>query len=274
MALKIQYKPHDFADLFGADLTAPATLTKWGCSVIVEKKVWSLVGPNGETIVGNVPMKEGVVALAKKGELPDAAKSVVSTLVSKAMTSALVWNKWTKADPSKSATTDTVTIESVFTDKPKSKPMTLADLDEEAVPGYGIFEPEIFKPEGGITDVSLQPVPLAEAVSMYQAVQGTSSSSRYFAVGFTEEGINFAARYNDSNLSVRAEGDVKKFKTELVNAGFSSDYIDSKGTYTSVHFHGIDAVMAARALGAVLSGTGLLFKSAMPKLDYFDGKGA
>jgi hypothetical protein len=173
------------------------------------------------------------------------------------------WEKWTKTDPSMATTTAKWDLNEVFTDKVEKKAEPHTD------------EPPMMKAPVPIEKlIGKDPVPLSEAVDVYQPVKGTSSSSRYFAVGFTYEGLQFAARYDDSTLSIRCEGDVGKHKAALVTAGFSESYIESKGNYTSVHFHGLTKIMAQRTLGAVLSGTGLDFYTTFPKVDEFKDKGA
>ena len=260
MAIKVKYTPTKFAALFGYSTKFEAqTLEDWGCSVEVTKSAWSVVSPEGKTIVGNIPLKEGVVELAKKGELQQAAKQVVATLIEKTYKHGVNWEHWTKTPPK--------SLDEVFTDAPKQNaPKKIADLIDESVI-------EALTEEASDLDVS-KVVPLLDAKAVYQPVKGTSSSSRYFAVGFTKQGISFAARYDDQTLSIRAEGDVGKFKTELVSAGFNEGYIDSKGTYTSVHFHGLPVLMAQRTLAAVLAGTGFDFNNAFPKAEVFKDKGA
>lgn len=260
MAVKINYTPKKFATLFDCAEPSAQMLEDWGVIVTVSGKAFSL-SCAGKSIVQNIPLKEGVINMAKEGTLPDAAKSVVSTLVSKTYKHAADWSKWTHDDPSGIKGEKMVGLDEVFTDPPK------AVVTEDPTPTV-MSDPTA--PE----HLGSEMYDLMDAPHLYSPVHGTSSSSRYFAVGFTTEGIKFAARYDDMTLSVRAEGDVKAYESELVTAGFSENYIKTKGTYTSVHFHNLNKVMASRTLAAVLSGTGLTFMNQMPKVEVFAGKGA
>jgi hypothetical protein len=113
-------------------------------------------------------------------------------------------------------------------------------------------------------------VKLKDADHMYQPVSGTSEASTYFCIGIAGD-LRFAARRQDQALSIRVEGPVIEYSNKLIAAGFNEGYI-TKG-YTSVHFHGIDDLLAQRALGAVLAGTGLDFSTPMPNVNAIAGAG-
>jgi len=105
-------------------------------------------------------------------------------------------------------------------------------------------------------------VKLRDATRLYQAVQGTGKTSRYFLVAGNED-IRIAARYAVGQLSIRVVGAVSQFKAELVGAGFCAG---DNSSYMSVHLGISDDITAMKALGAVLFGTGLVFRTQNPEL--------
>ena len=104
-------------------------------------------------------------------------------------------------------------------------------------------------------------VKLRNATKMYQLVGGSEGASRYVVVGMTDD-LKFAARHRNSMLSLRVEGPgLAKHKTRLANAGFSKFGSD----YASVHLATSgDNLLAAKALGAVLSGLQLSLSTPWP----------
>jgi hypothetical protein len=149
---------------------------------------------------------------------------------------------------------------------------------DEAILSHSVFGPNYankvttqYTTTTASEGLNMPKVALKDAESMYQPVGSTSNESVYHVVGMTKTGLKFAARRNEQSLSVRVEGKVEAYKNHLIAAGFNESYI-SKG-YTSVHFHGVDDLMAARALGAVLLGTEQPFVTPMPDLDVIAGKG-
>ena len=130
--------------------------------------------------------------------------------------------------------------------------------------------PGSFEPLGGVAAKALgvefatgkEPVvKLRNATKMYQLVAGSEHSSRYVVVAMTDD-LKFAARLKNTILSIRVEGPgIAKHKSRLSSAGFSKFGSD----YGSVHMQTQgDKTLAAKALGAVLSGLQLPLQTPWP----------
>jgi hypothetical protein len=97
-------------------------------------------------------------------------------------------------------------------------------------------------------------VPLLKATKVYQPVAGTSSGSRYFAVGISD-GLKVAARIKPGTLSVRIEGtQFEGAQATLAAAGifgpeFGGAYSEK---YASMHVDIKGVVDAQKVVGAVL----------------------
>jgi hypothetical protein len=109
---------------------------------------------------------------------------------------------------------------------------------------------------------------LRDATMLYQPVHGTSSSSRYYLVA-ANQGLRVAARWKNSGLSIRVEGEsLLAHKSELTEAG-----IILKGAeYASVHLSCDDELLARKAMGAVLMAMGAQFDTPLPNLMVIQGK--
>ena len=321
MALIKAFKPTKFAAMFDAFDVLYEDLDGMGVKVEVKATSFSVLGPKGQNIVGNIGLNKGAVSMAQQGELPDIAKAPVKAAIKSAFAHALKSNTWQHAelDPTKAIDF----VEEVSSTSELFKGMTpIADgVDEIEADEAGAFEQAVddieaeeameataFKdinieqgPEADDVDVynaaqdeailagysdkiisghlnkmaqeglAKPQVKLKDAETLYQPVGSTGGDSVYHCVGITTSGLKFAARRNDASLSIRVEGPVKNNAPALIAAGFNEDYI--KKGYTSVHFHGIDDLMAQRALGAVMFGAGMTFATTMPDLDVIAGKG-
>ena len=312
MALIKAFKPTKFAalfDVFDADFEA---LDDMGVKVEVKPTSFSVLGPKGQNIVGNIGLNKGAVSMAQQGDLPAIAKAPVKAAINSAFAHAMKQSNWQHAelDPTKAVDF----VEEVSSTSDLFKGLTpiadgvdeadamddieaeaamegaafkdidiegddLQDLDalssaqdEAILEGYKtkILSQNLNKMSGEAMQMSK--VKLKDAEALYQPVGSTSGESVYHCIGITTEGLKFAARRSEQSLSIRVEGPVKSNASALIAAGFNEDYI-TKG-YTSVHFHGIDDLMAQRALGAVLFGTGMTFATVMPDIEVIAGKGA
>jgi hypothetical protein len=117
---------------------------------------------------------------------------------------------------------------------------------------------------------SAETVALLHAKAMYQPVRGSSSGSRYFVVGANEE-LRIAARFKEHSLSVRIEGpQFTKNKTRMAACGFTS----INTSYASMHLQVEDAVVANKAMGAILMGLGVKLETPLPDLSLILNKGA
>jgi hypothetical protein len=265
MAVSTTFKPTTFAALF--DVEDPqkvfTALDTTGVKVVAKSTAFDVVGPNDENIVMNIGLNAGVIGIAQSGNLPSIAKAPVAAAIKSAFNHALksdAWSKIVKVDDDGDIQLSTNDIDGmetpVFSDKP------VAPKQKATV--------EIGDAHADIVDGSTMPkVKLADAVALYQPVSSTSQGSTYICVALAGD-LKFAARRKDQSLSIRVEGPVGAAKTALIAAGFNEEYI-SKG-YTSVHFHNLDDIMAQRALGAVLMGTGLQFSTPLPNLSKVGGE--
>lgn len=270
MAVSTIFKPTAFAKLFDAMSSEYDALDQAGVKVVAKSDHFDIVGPGNENIVGNIGLNAGVIGIAEAGNLPGIAKAPVAAAIMASFKHALNSDNWASI-----VTADDVTDDGDIK-------LTTEDIDGTETPVFVdqssdevILEKAINKMSKQKADGSNLPkVKLEDAEALYQPVSSTSQGSTYYCVGIARDSnnefIKFAARRKDQSLSIRVEGKVKKHKDVLVAAGFNEEYI-AKG-YTSVHFHGVDDLMAQRALGAVLFGTGLKFDTLMPDVSKIGGE--
>lgn len=121
---------------------------------------------------------------------------------------------------------------------------------------------------------SAQPVKLRDADRMYQPVSGTSGGSRYFLVAARDD-LKIAARFKNGRLSVRIEGpDLAKYVGSIQQVGFDNVKTSGDKPYASMHLDIADQTVAAKALGAVITGLGIVMETPVPSLAVFANKGA
>ena len=108
-------------------------------------------------------------------------------------------------------------------------------------------------------------IQLADATRLYQPVYGSSKTSRYYLVAATDD-LKLAARLSNGKLSVRVEGDITKHATEIAAAGFILN-----GNYASMHLSVPSSLIAAKALGAVISAIPVKFRTLMPQFSLIEG---
>jgi hypothetical protein len=117
--------------------------------------------------------------------------------------------------------------------------------------------------------MNASPIPLYQAKTLYQAVGGTSSSSKYFVVAIGD-GLKIAARIRSNRVSIRAEGDVKAHKNQLKAAGLAP----ADGGHWSMHVeYDNDPVMARRIVGSVLCSLDINAVTPLPKVQMLVNQG-
>jgi hypothetical protein len=107
-------------------------------------------------------------------------------------------------------------------------------------------------------------IKLRDATMMYQPVEGTSKSSRYYVVGANQD-VRVAARYEGHTLSVRIEGPkIAHHWDSIKDVGLQTH---SEKGYASIHLGvGNDMMVANKTLGAILMGLGLQLETPLPNL--------
>lgn len=114
-------------------------------------------------------------------------------------------------------------------------------------------------------------VPLHEAEKLYQPVRGTSTGSRYFAMGL-HPSLKVAVRWNDHALAIRIEGPLLKVESareELKAFGFSN----TTSEYGSMHLNVGEVVLARKVLGSVLGGLSIQWPHVFPFIERIANKG-
>lgn len=93
-------------------------------------------------------------------------------------------------------------------------------------------------------------IKLRDATMMYQPVQGTGDSSRYWVIALSDA-FKVAARWQNQTMSVRIEGkQVGSMAKTLMALGFNN----VKADYASVHLQvGTDPTLANRTIGAIVA---------------------
>jgi len=237
--------------------------------------------------LSSVSIKTGAVSLALKGELGPASTQAIGYKLSKAINTALakvekIVDKieveaediQAEAEMESSAFKEIgeMKLEDLSEDVMKKAAESLqSEVDKAAADVLEMAE-EIEKTKASVSEFqSGKPLKLEDANLMYQPVKGSSTKSIYHVVAMTTD-LRIAARYQGGSLSIRAEGNLDKFKERLKEGGFSMGNI-GKG-YVSVHLTIADQLLAKRTLSAILAGMGVAFATPIPVLDTIIGKGA
>jgi hypothetical protein len=108
--------------------------------------------------------------------------------------------------------------------------------------------------------VNFEPVPLANAQTLHELVKGTSTSSVYITVGVSPD-LKVAARVKDGNISIRAEGDIGKYKESLQSVGMAV-----QDSHASLHLATSSAATPNKIIGAVLFSLPVTFQTSYPDL--------
>lgn len=113
------------------------------------------------------------------------------------------------------------------------------------------------------------PVNLRHAECMYQPVQGSGKTNRYYVVACSER-YRVAVHYEPARLSIRVEGPNFEDTAGELQPVFKG--VNPASGYCSMHFDVSDDMIAAKALGAVLMAMGQPWETPMPNLAILKGK--
>jgi len=204
-------------------------------------------------VIQTVPVKAGALSMATSGTLGSASKEALSYKIKKALAEALTYVKQNGSVK--------FTSPSKLPKAPSVLPMSEGGLIKNKPLVAGVDFAAHMKDKK---------IALSNATTMYQPVSSTTGSSVYHVVGLSTD-LKVAARYKNTTLSVRVEGNVLKFISELKIAGLNVD--PAENGYVSIHLDVGTTVMAKRTLGAILSGIPKL-ETPMPDLSLICGKGA
>ena len=117
-----------------------------------------------------------------------------------------------------------------------------------------------------------QTVKLRHATKLYQPVQGTSGTSRYFVVAVCTK-LAVAVRWKGAKMAIRIEGSLLEntsARKALALFGFTN--IGEK--YGSMHLPASDSTLARKLLGSVLMGVAMDWDSPWPDVMRLHGKGS
>lgn len=112
---------------------------------------------------------------------------------------------------------------------------------------------------------------LKDAVEVYQPVKSTSPDSKYFVVAIGKD-LKIAARVKIASVSVRVEGDLVKYKSQLVNTGYDMKTTANSYTHASLHVS-CGGFMRFKVVGSALHGLLIGFDKIAKDLQLLDGKG-
>jgi hypothetical protein len=246
-------------------------MIKGGIQVVATDKALKFIKDG--TVIASAPMALSVAAAAKASgpyTASDVQLKLLASSINQVLPEVMAVALGSELEPeAKEAKKFFQSKKKIETEKAKYKqnksgsewtPEVIADPDA-VIPS---------KPKSGSTAMGGSPVVLAEATRMYQPVKSTSAGSVYFVVGITaNDDLKIAARYMGSKLSIRMEGEVQKYKTALIQSGFTS----SVGDYVSMHVHPQDKLIASKTLGAVLASLQVPFRTPLPDVSVLYGKG-
>lgn len=221
-----------------------------------------------------VPVKLNDLHSLSKGTMPNAAKGMLQTQLTKAIQQLILKSKdsgWPGAELAGLSVAEKI-ANAPIVDPSNLKPAVGALNKLPPLKPSVEIEPETPPmaassawPTFDLKKLSSAPtVKLRDATQMYQPVQGTSQGSRYFMVA-AGSGLRVAARYDGSSLSVRIEGDkLKEHKTKIVSNQFKTG---ANNDYASLHLEVGDLAMASKTLGAILLGLNIPMETPLPQLE-------
>lgn len=240
---------------FGIGQTTLNKLQSVGVTIDINSTLITFSYPQTNSIA-SVPIKSGVVSLAVAGDLGPASKQAIAYKIASAINKTI--SHIDKFDGSGSQ-------DDPFTEKALPSKTLKHKLKEKLEANYdeGDNDPQAMKYEkSGV-------LKLKDATELYQSVGGTSPGAVYHSVAICTD-LKIAARYKNKTLSVRFEGDIKKYKSNLVEAGIG---VPNSKPYASMHLDIGDKVLAQKALGAIIVGLGVPFTTSVPVLDKFASNG-
>lgn len=119
-----------------------------------------------------------------------------------------------------------------------------------------------------LSDVATMPtIPLKTATHLYQPVNGTSKTSRYYVIAACPV-LRIAARYSTNSLSIRVEGpEFSKWKSRLAEVGFTGMVDTPSSQYASMHLSiAGDDILAQKTIGALILSIEAPWKTALPSI--------
>lgn len=247
--------PEEVLALFGLPAAKIAYLAANGIEVQTTSAGLQLVSPWAPTV--EVSLSYVHVLALKKGTLDQLTKNLVLQSLEQAVDYLM------KTQTGESPTLDQLP----GGDKQKPGALSLLKHKPKTTPvasPWPSFDLKALK--------TASPIKLRDATQMYQPVRGSSPNSRYFLVAANDD-LRIAARYKGMSLSVRIEGPGwEKHSPGIKACGF--DNVQPEQGYASIHLHVGDAVIAGKALGAILLGLGVELQTPVPNLAVIKDAGA
>lgn len=195
----------------------------------------------------SVPVKSGQLQLLKNGGLHNISKQALQIQVASAL-------KTYKSSIGKEV--------SAQTNAPIEPVGTLAKLMAKAP--VTVAE-DVWS---ALSDVATMPtIPLKTATHLYQPVNGTSKTSRYYVIAACPV-LRIAARYSTNSLSIRVEGpEFSKWKSRLAEVGFTGMVDTPSSQYASMHLSiAGDDILAQKTIGALILSIEAPWKTALPSI--------
>lgn len=228
-------------------------------------------------------IKLGVLQSILENKLPGGAtKNIARTLLTKAVKKVLaqlpqpafsdgppVFGEAVELPPSPSLN-DIFTVGKAFPIKQPETVLTVSGQDSFDIDSLSTH-PAISTPKKKAGNLPAQAkIPLINATTLYQPVNGSSEESVYFAIALHPD-IKVAVRIKDNDeatsISIRAEGK-PQYHTRMLAAGLSSS-----NSHYSIHLTTPDKTLARKTVGAVLYGMQCQFDSVTTDLDPIWGQG-
>jgi len=197
----------------------------------------SLVDGKTGIVLGIVPFKGTAISLLQQGKLGPASKESVKYQVEKILKAAI-------APKEKVETVYDKAADLYAEPQDKDEPISMTKDDSDTVVTSSPFAKK--KKEV----LNKEQVKLAEAKELYQPVFGTSSGSVYYVAAIFS-GLNVALKKASNSMSIRVEGNIKKYQNSLSTLGFTT-----KGSYASVHFEIENQELYLKTFGAVIGALG------------------
>lgn len=249
----------------------------YGIAIVQQSPGTYHVKADGKDI-GSVSVKSQALTMLMANMMGPSSKEALKNqflfLINKAMTTVQAHMEATVPVPEPVPTPaptvnnpDSVVGSAGIVDKLKAaKAAGLAIKNPEAKDVFGSMSPKQI--------MAKEPILLKDAVALYQPVFATSGGSVYITM-IMVEGLNVAARWKSSKLSLRAEGkELGGFMMTLNDLGFGSSS-GNNGPYASVHFNVGDMNGVVKTIGAIAASLGVITgKGQVGDAAYLTGAGS